>query len=368
MSQRVKDSFLILLRMGLWEERHIAIPYFPLSNAEWSLVYEMSVAQTVEGVVYDGLLLLPQEYLPPYTILLRWTAKIDGVERYNKKMRQNLGVLATGLSKNNIEFILLKGLGLAENYNKPLLRVSGDVDLYFPTQNDYQQANKLLKSKGFLIEKGDHNSVYYNFNTIQVEHHTKMIDVFNPFCQKFIKTFLIKEQEKANQLDLDGVKISIPSYILNQVQTNAHILKHYLGFGVGLRQFCDVARLCHLKDPNFDGEELRSVYRKLGLSKWMNVIHNFLVNELGLHRSKLPYAIEKYYDTKLILQDVLNSGNFGFHDVRYDKGDREISKPNYQRNYVIKRIMPHILKLIQLAPNEVFWYPVHKVYTKISGK
>lgn len=368
MTERVKDSFIVLLRMGLWGESCETLPYFPLSNAEWSLIYEISVSQTVEGVVYEGLLLLPQEYLPPYAILLRWTAKIDGVERYNKSMRQNLGILAGGLAKNNINYILLKGLGLAYNYNKPLLRVSGDVDLYFPTRKDYQQANELLKSKGCQIQKGDHDSVFYNFNTIQIEHHTKMIDVFNPFCQKFIKNFIQKEQSQNRHLDLDGVKVTMPSYILSQVQTNAHILKHYLGFGVGLRQFCDVARLCHAKDQNFDGEELRIVYKKLGLSKWMNVVHNFMVNELGLHRSKLPYAIEKKYDTNSILQDVLNSGNFGFHDVRFNNSDRPISERNYKRNFMIKRIMPHIAKLINLAPSEVFWYPVQKVYSRLSGR
>lgn len=368
MTQRVKDSFLVLLRMGLWGESREALPCFPLSAEEWSLLYEISISQTVEGIVYDGVLLLPQEYLPPYTILLRWTAKIDGIERYNKKMRQQLAVLASGLSKNDIPFLLLKGLGLAENYNKPLLRVSGDVDLYFPTQQAYKQANGLLKSRGCRIQKGDHDSVFYNFNSIQVEHHTKMIDVFNPFCQKFIKKFISKEESDSRELVINGEPVFMPSYILSHVQTNAHILKHYLGFGIGLRQFCDMARLCHVKEEDFDGEELRFVYNKLGLSKWTNVLHNFLVKELGLESAKLPYAIEGNYDTKSVLQDVLNSGNFGFHDVRFQKGDQSVAKRHYQRNAVLKRVMPHMLKLINWAPNEVFWYPVNKVYSRLFSR
>lgn len=368
MVQRVKDSFLGLLRMGLWGECRENLPYFPLSTDEWSSIYEISISQTVEGVVYEGILLLPKEYLPPYAILLRWIAKIDGVERYNRKMRQNLSLLAGGLSKHDIPFVLLKGLGLAENYNKPLLRVSGDVDLCFPNEKAYRQANELLRSKGCQIQRGDHNSVFYNFNSIQVEHHTKMIDVFNPFCQKFIKNFISVEENKSRQMDVGGEKVPLPSYILSQVQTNAHILKHYLGFGIGLRQFCDVARLCYKKEDDFDGEELRFIYKKIGLGTWMEVVHSFLVKELGLDQYKLPYAIARNYETQTILKDVLNSGNFGFHDVRFQSGDRAVSERYHKRDYMIKRLMPHIAKLIKWAPAEVFWYPVNKVYTKLSGR
>lgn len=368
MTQRVKESFLELLKLGLWGENLPTSIHFPLTTDEWTLLYEISISQTVEGVVYDGILMLPKEHLPPYQILLRWTAKIDGVERYNKKMRQNLSILVSGLSQNNIPYLLLKGLGLAENYRKPLLRVSGDVDLYFPSEGSYRQANELLKSKGCDIQKGDHNSVFYNFNSIQVEHHTKMIDVFNPFCQKIINDYIAKEEYSFRELNMHNQNVRIPSYLMAQVQTNAHILKHYMGFGVGLRQFCDVARLCFVKDSDFDGEELRFFYTKIGLNKWMNVVHNFLVKDLGLHPAKLPYAIESDYDTKSILQDVLHSGNFGFHDVRYQKDNSSVSKRHYQRDYAIKRILPHIAKLISLAPAEVIWYPINKAYSRLTGR
>lgn len=368
MTQRIKETFLSLLRLGLWGEIKGNLEYLPLSNEEWSSIYEISLSQTVEGVVYEGVLMVPKEHLPPYNILLRWTARIDGVERYNIKMRQNLAILGKGFSNNNFSFVLLKGLGLAENYNKPLLRVSGDVDLYFPSEKEFKSANNFLTFKGYNVQKGDHNSVFYKFHQIEIEHHTRMIDVFNPFCQKFIQELIIKERNKSRFLDLGDIKITLPSYILSQVQTSAHILKHYLGFGVGLRQFCDVARLCYVKDENFDGEELRYIYQKIGLDKWMNVVHNFLVNELGLCITKLPYPIEEYYNTNLILQDVLHSGNFGFHDVRYQKVDSVISERYHRRDYVLKRTLPHLIKLIKLSPAEVFWYPINKVYTKIVDR
>src|SRR5690606_16607127 len=281
MDKKIKDAFLFLLKQGLWGKRIEPISAFNMNKEEWSLIYQISLSQTVEGIVYEGVLLLPNEYYPPYEILLKWTAKIDSIERFNKKVRNSLSILADGLIQNNIKFLLLKGLGLADNYNKPLLRVSGDIDLYFPTLEDYNNANSLLRTKGIIINKGDHHSVFYIFNNVEIEHHTKMIDVFNPFRQKYIKDIISSEFENNRSLLINEKQILTPSYTLSQVQANAHILKHYLGFGIGLRQICDVARLCYVKDESFDGQKLKSIYIKLGLERWMNVIHNLLVKDLG---------------------------------------------------------------------------------------
>ena len=367
MDKKIKDAFFYLLKLGLWGRKSDSIQFPNLNKEEWSLIYEAAVSQTVEGVVYEGVLMLPNELYPPYEILLRWTAKIDSIERFNKKVRNTLSSLAEGLTNANIQFLLLKGLGLAENYNNPLLRVSGDLDLYFPDINNYDKANSLLKTKGYKLNKGDHHSTFYSFNQVEVEHHTKMIDVFNPFCQKYIKNLIVHELQHCRKINFNNTFIPIPSYLLSHVQANAHILKHYMGFGIGLRQVCDVARLCYMKEDNFDGNELKLVYTKLGLSKWINVLHNVLVKDLGLETSKLPYEIENDYNTEPIIHDILSSGNFGFHDIRYREKDVSRSQRYHKRDKVYQRIIPHIYKLIKLTPGEVVWYPINKVYTKITG-
>jgi hypothetical protein len=367
MNQKIRDAFLFLLKQGLWGKRIEPKSSFNMNKEEWSLIYQISLSQTVEGLVYEGVLLLPNEFYPPYEILLRWTAKIDSIERFNKKVRNSLSILADGFVKNNIAFLLLKGTGLAENYNKPLLRVSGDIDLYFPSIEDYNNANSLLQARGAVINKGDHHSVFYIFNNVEIEHHTKMIDVFNPFCQKYIKDLIQREINNKKTLIINGQQIFLPSYTLSQVQANAHILKHYMGFGIGLRQICDVARLCFVKEESFIGDELKSIYIKLGLERWMNAVHNLLVKDLGLEESKLPYPIEKDYDTYPIMNDIFNSGNFGFHEIRYRDRQSNLSERYYKRDNIYKRVLPHIIKSINLAPSEVFWYPMNKLYTKLTG-
>ena len=366
MTNKIQDAFLILLKMGLWNEYNSSISEFSLNAEDWSLIFEVAVSQTVEGIVYEGILLMPSNLFPPHDLLFRWTARLDTIERNNKKMRETISVLSKGFQKNNIDFILLKGLGLAENYHNPLSRVSGDIDLFFCNKDLFNKANQLLTSRNYKVYPGDHHSTFYTFNGVEVEHHTKMVDIFNPFRQKYIDRLL--REDKPCFLEFHGATVRIPSYILNQVQANAHILKHYMGFGIGLRQFCDIARLCFKKPESFDGEKLRNIYKTLKIDSWMNVIHNFMVNELGLPKNKLPYQIESSIDTSWLMHDVLASGNFGFHDVRFRNGEANLSERYDKRDNAHKRILPHIKRLIRYAPYEVIWYPVNKIYTKISGR
>ena len=365
MNIKIKDSFLNLLKRGLWGNKQSSYSNFSLMDEEWFLIYDVAQAQTVEGIIYDGILTLPQKSFPPYDLLMKWTARVDSIERYNKKVRKALAALAQGFYKNDLNFILLKGLGLAENYTKPLLRVSGDIDLYFDDYKKFDDANDLLKSKGYNVSKGDHKSIFYHFNSVEVEHHTRMIDIFNPFCQKYIKELILREKKNIKSITVENQIIHVPSDLLNLVQTNAHILKHYMGFGVGLRQICDVARLYNSLGKDFNGVELEEAYDVLGMRKWMNVIHNLLVDYIGLENSRLPIPITRKVDTESLLLDILQSGNFGFHDVRFKSEGELLSKRYHKRDNVNKRVLPHIKKLLKLAPNEVFWFPVSKLYTKI---
>ena len=109
MNKKIKDAFLFLLKQGLWGKRIEPLSAFNMNKEEWSLIFQISQSQTVEGLVYEGVLLLPNEFYPPYEILLRWTAKIDSIERFNKKVRNSLSILADGLTQNNIKFFTIKG-------------------------------------------------------------------------------------------------------------------------------------------------------------------------------------------------------------------------------------------------------------------
>lgn len=74
---RMQHILLSLLRAGLWGKAP-SIEEFPLTAEEWKQLFFESVKQTVQGVVFDGIQLLPAECCPPEEIRAQWQFRTDG--------------------------------------------------------------------------------------------------------------------------------------------------------------------------------------------------------------------------------------------------------------------------------------------------
>ena len=61
----IKNALFFLIRQGLWGIKEDVEKYFPLSPEEWQALYIHSRRQAVQGIVYDGMLLLPKPLRPP---------------------------------------------------------------------------------------------------------------------------------------------------------------------------------------------------------------------------------------------------------------------------------------------------------------
>ena len=104
---------LSLLRAGLWGA---SSPFpeglFPCPAPVWESVYLLSCRQGVCGLAYGGLLLLPPALLPPASLLARWVAAVDAIERKN---RLSASVLSELYPQFPVAPVLLKGQGVGRH-------------------------------------------------------------------------------------------------------------------------------------------------------------------------------------------------------------------------------------------------------------
>ena len=144
---------------------------------------------------------------------------------------------------NGLHPILQKGQGIARFYEKPLLRECGDIDFYFSDKEESRQAASLVSQTGCRVSPKADDSLCYYWKGVNVEHHTRLTDLHSPFIRKYLYK---QEQDPANltsfKLPGNPTEITIPSPLLNLVLLNTHIMKHAFGWGIGLRQLCDLAR------------------------------------------------------------------------------------------------------------------------------
>ena len=128
-----------MLRAGLWgggnPDERIGGP------TDWQEVYRIATEQSVLGLVLAGL--EHSDVKPPQVLLLQWIGEVQMIEQRNKAMNQFVAELVEKMRATDIYAILVKGLGGAQCYEKPLWRPSGDVDLLLSEVN-YKKAKELL--------------------------------------------------------------------------------------------------------------------------------------------------------------------------------------------------------------------------------
>ena len=352
--------FFTLLKSGLWNIK-LDLSYFPLDDKDWEKIYSWARMQTVEAIVHDGVMQLPDKLLPPKLLLMRWTVQVDFIERQNKQMYACMEELADSFSEQHIEFFLLKGQGVSACYDVPLHRVSGDIDWFFPTASDFNRACRLIDSKGIRMVRQTRFSIAYKWKGVLVEHHKYMLDIHNPLVASFLKNLQKSEQSNAIFLNTRGKHIKMPSPLLNHLCVNAHILKHLLMFGIGLRQICDSARICKAYYGRVDGQKLQKAYKKAGLYSWMQQFNHLLVSDLGMPVNYLPFPLETRNNSHWILQEVLESGNFGFYS------EHTAFKWGHRWRKRLYGLL-HLVKYTRYVPLEVFSYLGVLIYSRIKNE
>lgn len=359
----VNSALLTLLRIGLWGKSE-NLTNFPLSESLWLDIYNASSQHTIEGIVFDAIQHLPKEFHPPKAILLKWIVKVDLVERHNIHVAKVTNELITFFNKNNLFPTLLKGQALASCYINPLRRLSGDIDLYFHSKNEYNQATELLRERNVQVVDTPGFSNNYIWRGVVIEHHQRMFDIHNPLCYSYLDKLQKKPVSQEIYKNLPN-NLALPAPIVMQVQVNAHILKHLLSFGIGLRQLCDSARFAYKYHQYIDGQEMKTIYKNLGILKWVELLNDILVRHLGLPSNYLPFENEKNINADWMMEDILVTGNFGFHDTKNitENENKEIMRTNVKHT-----IWSNAKRYFKYAPMEVITFPFVQAYSKLIIK
>lgn len=363
MDIRLKDVFFQLLRIGLWGKGSLKLTA-PLFEEDWLKIRSCAINHTVDGLIYDSFPFLQDDQLPSQSLRIKWAVRIDQIERHNSKMNEVIAAQYTAFTNMGLQPILQKGQGIASCYEVPLHRISGDIDWYFENKG-YARSREILKQKQIIFRDTAGFSLDYDWKGIAIEHHKKLFDIGNPFKYNYLQNLQVKYRDKQQHLTLNGTSIKLLAPELQVFQVNAHILKHLIFFGIGLRQLCDSARLYHSVASKINNEELKKIYKDTGILDWTHLLHIILVKYLGLEQEKIPFVYPEKWNADWMMDEIWNSGNFGFHDVRYKDGKKTSVSLQPDGAY---RLWASFKMYFKYAPLETFFYPIMQAYSRFVGK
>lgn len=307
------QAFFALLRTGLWEQADANLDIN--EKVDWEKVYQLAEEQSVTGVVLAG---IEHSFVkPPQEFLLQWIGEVQIIEQQNKAMNDFVAKLIEKLRKEDVYAILVKGQGIAQCYERPLWRASGDVDLLLNMDN-YEKAKKLL-----IPLASDLQTEYSHF-----KHQAMTIDGWEVELHGTLHSRLSRRVDNMIDEVQDDVFYggNVRSWKNGQVQTFlpapnndivfvfTHFLHHFFFEGVGLRQICDWCRLLWTYRDKIDVSLLERRLKKMGLMTEWKAFAEYTVKWLGMPAEAMPlYSDSSKWikKAKRINNYIMKVGNFG---------------------------------------------------------
>lgn len=325
MRKNNKDAFFALLRAGLWGDGNSELRIEGTTG--WNYVYQLAQEQSVQGIVLQGLEELRAKNIElrvPQTLLLQWIGEVQMIEQQNKDMNAFVAELIENLKESDVYAILVKGQGVAQCYEKPFWRCSGDIDLLLSNDN-YKKAKSTLIP--IADEVANENTTTKHqalvMNGFDVELHGRMPFTLSMRVEHGIDDVLEDLFVRGNvrSWDCNGTQVFLPSPDNDVILVFTHFLHHFFIEGVGLRQICDWCRLLYTYRDTLNYGLLESRIRKMGLMSEWKAFYNLASRYLGMPDLDSRLMIQdSRFDKKAdrIMGLVLESGNFGHNkDLSY---------------------------------------------------
>ena len=333
-----------------------------LVGFDWDSFYRFAKKQALVGVIFDGVQMLPKEAAPCQDLLITWFGQWQGIKRCNVILNGATAKIYGRIKAEGFRCCILKGQGNALMYPNPHARTSGDVDVWVnASREEIRRLAAMLADGNGTIGKESLNHIEMSVNAIAVELHSTPAILNNPLYDRRLQQWLRKNADLqcSNVVSLpDGMgNVAVPTAAFNVVYQLFHLYHHYLFEGIGLRQFVDyffVVDKWHTEHTELT--DLAALHRELkwlGLWKFAGAVMYVLHVVLGLTENRMTAPMDEKRG-KLLLEEILASGNFGKFDERYSFGHGAIGH-NLQRLF-------RDLRLVRYYPAEALSEPVFRTW------
>ncbi len=248
------------------------------------------------------------------------------------------------LENKKIPYIPLKGSVISSLYPQPWMRTGCDIDILVHEEDVENAAKAITEDLGYKYAgKGKHDIQILSTENIYVELHFSLLEEeASPSMAKVLG----KVWEHAKIVGTGGYKCELDDAMFYFYHI-AHMAKHFLGGGCGIRPFLDLWLMESCK--NYCTPETQALLKKGRLTEF---------DETAKKLSKVWFSGEEHDEITEIMQDfIINGGSFGSQKTRmlseqHHKGGR--SKYVFSRIFVpyddLKAQYPIIKKYKILTP------------------
>lgn len=334
-----------------------------ISDIDFSALYKEAKVQRVEGIVFSVLPNnLPDDCDDVYG---EWYTRTMYTVSNNINVSNSHAQINNLMQKNGIPYCIIKGCASSVHYPSPVYRSMGDVD-FLVKPSDVEKTAAVLKANGFeMAEDAEEHSyhVAYCKNKIHYELHYAIAEEVDGYGSS--ADFAEEVLKEAEVLPLyknlgDIVVCSEKHHCLIML---AHMKKHMVMYGMGLRHLCDWAVFINKFSSEEFTDKFKAAIEEAGFWKFAQAMSQISAIYLGAdYKDWFGKADGK--NSAELMEYIFASGNFGRKRKGIDWMFIEPSKKNtggmalqFSRSYLwlVGEMFPN-------AKNNKFLYALCFVY------
>ncbi len=287
-----------------------------IGTADYSEILKEACLHSVAPLALDG---VPDAEVIPEQIRTKWRGYVFRAYRGNCRMFAEHARLHERLTAAGIPYCILKGVASAAFYEKPDLRMMGDVD-FLVAHADLERTVDYFDANGYGKPAICDHHYGYEKDGVKVELHFEIPG--RPAGEMGVRLSRYTDSLLA---DAGLVTDSFGSYVLpsdfhHGLILLLHMQEHIATSGIGLRHLCDYAVFVN----RYTDAEFRALFEDalsdLGLLFFAQIAARTAHRYLGLPFCEWMGNGDPAIEDTLI-EDILSAGNFGKKDTsRYQAG------------------------------------------------
>lgn len=286
--KETRTVFFYFLRRGLWGTEETYTDDKPVGT-DWEQLTDLAQEQAVTGLLIDGVAQTAMR--PDREEWEQWLFYLLHLEQTNKRLEHRGKQWLERLKDASIRAFVFKGTSVAKWYLQPLHRSPGDVDIV--VEDGWEKLEPTLKEDGVDYRDENGDLVVEEQGIIRVEFHRNWEYTYNPLANSRLKKIIWEQEEQDRELYL--------------VCLILHIRRHFLTYGIGLKQVCDVAVM--LGSRMLDKRKTAWLLKEVQAERFSRILFGFIARNLGGSAEMFPLSpIVRGNGAELFESVVMNEG------------------------------------------------------------
>lgn len=336
------NYLLHLTKAAIHEEDASA---FSGHDVNWRNILELSRKHGMSAILYRTISRLPVQFQPEEELMALW--KMEAFQMGVLQLRQNseLGQVLKVAAQLGIQLVPFKGILLAQLYPEPLMRISGDADIYVSLEQKDATITMLLE-RGYIIDEEesiDTVTVLNRNNVLSIELHTCLWEEYIGDRIRELERMGITDPKtfiSARACDIQCNTLGINQHLIYQIY---HMIKHFSLSGIGIRHLTDLTLYINYY---FDQINQKCFWKAMQQLQYTTCCESFLyicVQCFGMNPEIFKeHRIQSTIEIEHLIEDIVDGGVFGnAKDERYHA--RNIIKPYLKNNKKVNVSKPKLI-------------------------